>query len=349
MTSGAEERFDLTWRVTPDLLGVLGPSGYFEATNPAWFATLGYTPKEIESCRFFDFVHPDDVPRTERAFAEIQKGNPVLQFENRYRHKDGSYRWLSWNCVPERDKFYCSGRDVTESKQNAAALKTRDEEAGLREQFIAVLGHDLRNPLTAIQSGITMLERGDADGERRQIIVDESKRSIGRMFALIDDLMDFARSRLGSGLSLNLADEPDLDTAIGGTVREVQIGNPTARITTEQRIDRPVRCDVGRVRQLVSNLLANAVTHGEEGGEIILRSVVNAADIAISVTNYGPVIPDHVLRHLFEPFVREQARPSQEGLGLGLFISAQIARAHGGALVVESVDDRTTFTFTLPQ
>jgi PAS domain S-box-containing protein len=342
-----QERYGLTWRVTPDLLGILSPNGLFEATNPAWAKTLGYEAEEIERQPFFNFIHPDDIPRTEEAFESIKLGNPVLQFRNRYRHKDGTYRWLSWNCVPEGGKFYCSARDVTLGVENQAALASREEEALFREQFIAVLGHDLRNPVAALQAGFTLLSREELS-ERGKAVVEASNRTIGRMSGLIDALMDFARTRLGSGLSLEFTDGSDLPKAIEATVQEIRDAFPEIEIESGIRLDRNVRCDIGRICQLCSNLISNAVTHGKP--QTTVRLIAESGDfgLRITVSNHGEQLSDEVIERLFEPFVREEARPSQEGLGLGLFICSEIAKAHGGVLTAEWADGLTSFRFELP-
>ena len=140
------------WHVTPDLLGVLDRDGHFTQTNPAWAHTLGYTAEQIQNRPFFDFLHPDDLAASKEGFAEILDGTPVLNLVNRYRHADGSYRWLSWNAAPDGDKFFCSARDITASKLTQTRLDRRNQEAQFREQFIAVLGHDLRNPVAAVNA-----------------------------------------------------------------------------------------------------------------------------------------------------------------------------------------------------
>ena len=348
MRNDTQERYGLTWKVTPDMLGVLGASALFEATNPAWFSTLGWTADEIESQPFFEFIHPEDLARTEEAFADIQRGQPILQFVNRYRHKDGGFRWLSWNCVPESGKFYCSARDVTQNIENKTALADSKEEARLREQFIAVLGHDLRNPLASLQAGFRLLSKEPALTERGQVVIDASQRTIDRMSGLIEDLMDFARTRLGSGLSLEVSDGSDLAPALEATVEEIRAVHPRLNIATRVDLTHDIACDVARICQLCSNLVANAVVHGEEGGTVELDAQSDRKALTIFVRNRGETMTDAVIEHLFEPFVREQASPSQEGLGLGLFICAQIAQAHGGRLDVDSVDGETTFRFQLP-
>jgi PAS domain S-box-containing protein len=109
----------LTWQVSPDLLGALNSQGYFETSNPAWFTTLGWTEEEVASQSIFELLHPDDVERTRGGFNLTQEGQPAIRFPNRYRCKDGGYRWISWVGVPEDGMVYCSGRDITEEKAQA--------------------------------------------------------------------------------------------------------------------------------------------------------------------------------------------------------------------------------------
>ena len=117
-----------TWQVSPDLLAVFNPQGYSESANPAWQAVLGWSAEELARTPFFEFVHPDDMDQTSAAFEQLKRGDPVLRFENRYRRKHGRYRWLSWVAVPEGGKFYCSARDVTAEKEQAAVLAERTRE-----------------------------------------------------------------------------------------------------------------------------------------------------------------------------------------------------------------------------
>ena len=337
-----------TWLVTPDLLGVLNSEGYFEGTNPAWFATLGWRPEDIESRQFFDFIHPDDMAKTEAAFAAIQKGLPILMFENRYQHKDGSYRWLSWNAVPEGDRYYCSARDVTQDHENRSALSSREEEARFREQFIAVLGHDLRNPLSAVASAIRIASR-EPQSDRVRAVLESANGSIMRMAGLIDDLMDFARSRLGEGITIDRIAAPSLADSLHVAVEEIRMANRQAVIEDVFDFEESLHCDPARLQQLLSNLLANALTHGEESRPIIVRAEDDAGDFRLSVTNFGKTIPDNIMESLFKPFVRGTVSESQQGLGLGLFIASEIARAHGGQLRAESRANQTTFEFRMPR
>ncbi|WP_071323574.1 hybrid sensor histidine kinase/response regulator [Janthinobacterium sp. 1_2014MBL_MicDiv] len=120
--------FGRTWRVSPDLLGVLNLDGYFEHSNPAWQATLGWSEEEIRTTKFLELIHPDDLKRTYAAWEAANQGQPALRFENRYRHKHGGWRWLSWVAVPEGDKVYCSARDISVEKKLEADLAARNSE-----------------------------------------------------------------------------------------------------------------------------------------------------------------------------------------------------------------------------
>ncbi|KCZ90723.1 PAS domain-containing sensor histidine kinase [Hyphomonas johnsonii] len=337
-----------TWLVTPELLGVLNGEGYFKGTNPAWYATLGWTPAEIEQHMFLDFVHPDDHARTREAFVAIQQGEPILMFENRYRHKDGSYRWLSWNCVPEEGLFYCSARDVTRHHDNLSALSSREEEARFREQFIAVLGHDLRNPLSAISSAIRIVSR-EPQSEKATQVLDSARGSVTRMARLIDDLMDFARSRLGDGISLEKAAQQALADSLRRTVDEIRLAHRGVTIEETFSFTEGVMCDADRLQQLLSNLLSNAVKHGDTSGSIRVHAIDQADDFVLSVANSGEMIPDDVMGNLFRPFVRGEMQASQQGLGLGLFIASEIAKAHGGRLDARSDPRETVFEFRMPR
>ena len=334
--------------MAPDLFGVLDDTGVFRRTNPAWQTVLGWQPDEIESRNFSEFLHPDDAEGSLQAFEDLKQGKPALHFENRFRHKDGHYIWLSWNAIPDSGIYYCTARDIDIAKQNESSLDSSREQAQLREQFIAVLGHDLRNPLAGLRAGVRMLAREDLS-DRGTVIIGESEKSIKRMFDMIEDLMDFARSRLGSGVSLEIEENTDLAGTLEDVLQEIAVAHPEADIRSDVAIAAPVRCDAGRISQLTSNLLANAVTHGDANAPITLHARGEGTFLEITVINSGEPIPEAVREGLFEPFVREEARPSQEGLGLGLFISSEIAKAHGGALSVKSDADGTRFTFRMGQ
>jgi PAS domain S-box-containing protein len=138
----------LTWQVSPDLMGALNSQGYFETSNPAWQTVLGWSEAEVASMSIFEMLHPDDVERTRGGFDLTQQGQPAIRFPNRFRCKDGSYRWISWVGVPEDGMVYCTGRDITEEMAQAAELAQRtaqrDQLWTLSEDMLARAGYDGR-------------------------------------------------------------------------------------------------------------------------------------------------------------------------------------------------------------
>ncbi|MDB6118055.1 MAG: hypothetical protein JWO08_1836 [Verrucomicrobiaceae bacterium] len=221
------------------------------------------------------------------------------------------------------------------------------ETAELREQFIGVLGHDLRSPLNAVAMGATLL-REDGMNDEQLLTLDTIDRSVVRMSDLINDAMDFTRGRLGGGISLETrADRPLLPVLLR-VIEEVRITQPDRVIETDFALLERVNFDAKRMAQLFTNLLSNAMTHGRRGTPVRIRAVSAEGTFELSVSNSADPIPPLVLERLFEPFERGKAGDSREGLGLGLYIASQIARSHGGELSVFSVPAETRFTFTMP-
>ena len=244
-----------------------------------------------------------------------------------------------------------SRADLATSREEmaAGAASLVDERAAseLREQFIAVLGHDLRNPLASIDAGAKLLAREDLS-DRGRGVLDLIEKSVGRMARLIDDVLDFARGRLGGGIVMETEDRVPLSPMLRQVVDELRGAHPERLIDADIEGITDCRCDAGRVGQLLSNLVANAVTHGAPDSPIEVRGRDEDGTITLSVSNGGTPIPSAAMAGLFQPFVRASARPSKQGLGLGLYIASQIAKAHRGTLEAVSDEQRTVFTFRMP-
>jgi phosphoserine phosphatase RsbU/P len=226
-------------------------------------------------------------------------------------------------------------------------LRREREVAQLREQFIAVLGHDLRNPLAALMGGANLLLR-QPQNERSTAILAMMQGSLARMGALIDNVMDFARGRLGGGISLNRSADESLEVTLKQVVDEFRFIAPERTFEANIAITKPVSFDKARIAQLVSNLLGNALTHGAAETPINMLATTEAEILEISVANAGEPISEKAMERLFQPFFRGEVRHGQQGLGLGLHIASEIARAHGGALTVSSSIEETRFVFQMP-
>lgn len=231
--------------------------------------------------------------------------------------------------------------------QSEAALLDQREAAELREQFIAVLGHDLRNPLASIDAAGRLLKKTPLN-DRALALVDMMHQSVGRMAGLIDNVLDLARGRLGGGFTIERRAEPGLALALEQVVTELRMGHPARRIDADIRFDRVVDADGRRLAQLLSNLIANALAHGSDSAPIRVRGVVDGDVLELWVANAGEPIPEAARERLFQPFSRALVRPKQQGLGLGLWIAAEIAKAHDGAIEVTSDAKETRFTLRMP-
>lgn len=231
-------------------------------------------------------------------------------------------------------------------QQSEAALMTERETAQVREQFIAVLGHDLRNPLAAVSSAAQILAMKPQDEDDTEVL-QMLQNSTGRMSELINNLMDFARGRLGGGLSVRARETFDLPEVLAHVVNELQSAWPTRTIEVSLELHGSVRCDPDRLGQMLSNLIANALTHGDPQSVIRVRAQGTRGSLRIEVSNFGKCISPEVQAQLFQPFVRGGAEPGQRGLGLGLYIASEIARAHHGQLGVKSEAGETTFSFAM--
>jgi signal transduction histidine kinase len=248
-------------------------------------------------------------------------------------------------------------RRASTAMHNAALFHTAkrereraEEAAALRERLVAVLGHDLRNPLSAISMAAQMLgERALATGD--EYLVSRIQRSANRMMRMIDQLLDFARIRSGQSfeLRLELADLRQVCQAVVDELRLICRPDQEITLTIEGRAD--ARCDSDRIAEALSNLIGNAIQYGASGPiDVAVREVTPDA-VAIEVHNFGPAIPKEVQARLFEAFRRETPAGShRSNIGLGLFIANEIVRAQGGSIDVRSPDrNGTTFTIVLPR
>lgn len=227
-------------------------------------------------------------------------------------------------------------------------LASERETAALREKFIAVLGHDLRTPLSVVQNGISLLKMRHADTATGELLT-RMTRSVGRMSAMVDEVVDFTRGRMGGGIPIKLRQVHDADLAFAQVVEELCNVHPEADIVARIQPGIELVCDIDRLSQLLSNLLKNAIVHGTPGTPVHVTILANEHHFAISVSNEGPALPPHTVEQLFKPFWRMPSDDAQQGLGLGLFIVAEVARSHGGKMEVTSSAGTITFTFSIPQ
>lgn len=322
----------------------------------------GYSHEELKSKRFSDLLsiggkvyyetHLSPLLRMQGFFDEVMleivhtSGTKMQVLVNASEHgfdKDN----------PEFIRFTllkCSDRLQYEQDLKSAKIQTdkelvhQKENVLLREQLIAVLGHDLRNPLSAIMMAASMLENLVAEDDKKLVsIINQSSL---RMLELINNIMDFARARLGEGIILkkeNILIKPLIEQVI----TELTLSVPGRKINLMCDSNVTVYCDPNRIGQLLSNLVSNALTHGEKDPPVSVTVHRDENLFELTVINKGEPIPADLQQHLFEPFTKEGRRPSQQGLGLGLYICAEIARAHKATLTCISNHLETCFRFQM--
>ena len=227
------------------------------------------------------------------------------------------------------------------------ALLSARESAELREQFIAVLGHDVRTPLSSILTGTALLRHLGLDDKAIRV-VDRIERSGQRISSLVDDVVDFTRGRMGGGIALDALEAPDLQHHLCHVVDELRNIHPGRTVLSDIAIDGSVYCDPKRIAQLLSNLLVNALLYGAPDQAVQVSVHNHDGGLFLSVANGGAPITPETMAALFQPFWRGDNAGAAGGLGLGLYIVAEIARSHQGTVEVTSTPGATTFSFTMP-
>ncbi|PDT38066.1 MULTISPECIES: PAS domain-containing sensor histidine kinase [Sinorhizobium] len=233
---------------------------------------------------------------------------------------------------------------VTQLLQLQRGLIAEQEIARLREQFVAILGHDLRNPLSSIVAGLNILSK-EPQSERARRVLALMSNSTARMFRLIHDMLDFARLKSGAGIAVQIQ-RCDLCPALEQVIEELRNAYPGRMIESCLSLPEHVYCDSERIAQVVSNLLANALSHGAKDAPIRVDAAVSGEDLTISVVNKGQPVRQDIKERLFQPFFRGQT--GTQGLGLGLYISREIISSHRGSLDVTSNPNETRFFFNIP-
>lgn len=242
--------------------------------------------------------------------------------------------------------FHLSAQE--EIKNTTALLEAEKENSLLREQFIPILGHDLKNPVaTTRMSADVLLKMSDNDFVKRQAGV--IKSTSFRMEALIENILDFAKGKLGEGIILEKEPQKEnLEKILKQVISEVKTISPERKIEADLSVEKEVYCDCSRIGQLFSNLLENADKHGDKYRPIKISARVQDENFVLEVINEGKRISDHAKKILFQPFYRKEMEQEKKGLGLGLYIASEIARAHQGKIEVDSSDERTIFCYRMP-
>jgi PAS domain S-box-containing protein len=363
----AQDELDRFFALSLDLLCIAGFDGYFKRVNPAWQRVLGYSEEELLSRPYVDFVHPDDRRATSNEASTISGGEELLQFENRYLHKDGSVRWLLWTATPhpELQVIYAAARDITQRKadedrlaalvQELERARRRAEEAAeTKSAFLANMSHEIRTPLNAIL-GMTALALKTRLSVDQRDYLSTVKSSGESLLEIINDILDFSKIE---ARRLDLArDEFDAREAIGNAAKLLAVRAAEKGIELACHIAPAVPelliGDEGRLRQVLLNVMGNAIKFTDIG-EVVLRVTIEhlaprRAMLHFAVADTGIGIPLDKQQQIFEAFTQADSSTTRRygGTGLGLAIAQRLVQLMNGRMWVESTVGRgSTFHFT---
>jgi PAS domain S-box-containing protein len=355
-----------TWQVNPDLMGALNSQGYFETSNPAWKTVLGWSEAEVAGMSIFELLHPDDVERTRVGFDLTQQGQPAIRFPNRYRCKDGSYRWISWVGVPEDGMVYCTGRDITEEKAAEAELAKAQEALRQSQKMEAIgqltggIAHDFNNLLAGISGSLELLETRLAQGRLTDIerYIVSAQSSARRAAALTQRLLAFSRRQ-------TLDPRPtDVNRLIAGVEELIRrtVGPGVHLETVGAGGLWQTRIDPSQLENALLNLCINARDAMPDGGRITIETANKWLDdraarerelapgqyISLCVTDTGTGMTRDVMAQAFDPFFT--TKPLGQGTGLGLSMIHGFVRQSGGQVRIYSeLGKGTTMCLYLPR
>ena len=336
------------------MLCIAGFDGFFKLLNPAWEKVLGSTRAELTAEPYLSFVHPEDRERTTAEAAKITTGADTVSFENRYRCKDGSYKWLLWVATADLQNqlLYAAARDITdrrnaeeELRQVAAELKRSNEALA---QFAYVASHDLHEPLRMVASFVQLIAqryKGKLDAQGDEYIayaVDGAKR----MQALIHDLLDLSRLQTRA----NPMRPTDCAAVLQNVETDLQLAVTEAGAVITHDAMPTVLADSTQLAQLFQNLLANALKFRSANPVRIHVGAERKGDLwEFSVRDNGIGIDPKFFGRIFGIFQRLHGRDEFAGTGIGLAVCQQIVERHRGRIWVESQPGKgSTFFFTIP-
>ncbi|WAS90457.1 PAS domain-containing sensor histidine kinase [Nannocystis punicea] len=355
----SEARFRSLVEATAQIVWSTKPSGEAFEDAPSWRAFTGQTYEQLLGAGWLDAVAPEDRPRVREEWQHIASGREPGSMAYRLRRADGTYAHTEVRAVP---MFGSDGEvrewvgvcvDVSDKRrieeQREALVTDLRRAMHYQEMFMAVLGHDLRSPLSAILMATSLGLRRSSDDRTRRVL-HQIASSGHRMLRMIEQLLDVTRIRAAGGLEIRPT-RADLAAICRTIIDEHQQANPAARVVLDVRGDTRGTWDVDRLSQLASNLIGNAIQHAE--GTPVATAQVDGRDAGVVrfvVHNRGTIAPD-LLGAIFDPFQRAaKGSAKTAGLGLGLYITEQIALAHGGSVAVESTrTGGTYFRVELPR
>ncbi|MBJ6766107.1 PAS domain S-box protein [Myxococcaceae bacterium JPH2] len=346
-----QERF---FALSVDMLCIATLDGAFLRLSDAWRHTLGFSQEELFATSLVDLALEEDRIATEAQLERARTGAPLLQFEQRTRCQDGSWRWLQWNAVPNLSEglLYAVARDVTEARRLADERQRVEQ---MKNEFVSTVSHELRTPLTSIRGALGLLSGGVAGPLEPQVgqMIGIAHKNSERLIRLINDILDLEKMASGK---LDITLEPAAMEPLLMQALEAHRGHADeSGVELELISDAPgvwARVDSDRMGQVIANLLSNAIKYSPQGACVTLGLRRAGPHLRIWVEDRGSGIPEAFHARIFQKFAQADGSDSRRrgGTGLGLSIARGLVERMGGVLQFTTELGRgTTFWFELPE
>ena len=348
----------------PQIVWASRPDGTLDYFNDRWYEFTGFDRQLVGDDSWLPIIHPDDAERSRTSWYESVRSGEPFQIECRFKNRrTNSYRWYLGRALAARDRsgdvarWFGSFTDIDDTKRTQVELRrvaAQLSEADRRkDEFLAVLAHELRNPLAPIRTGLEVIKLSQFNSTTTAEIHGTMERQVTQLVTLVDDLLDVSRITRGK-LELRkcelLVDEV-IQSAVEASMPLINAASHTLHL---EPLEQPLRMigDPHRIAQIISNLLNNAAKYTPEGGDIWLNVAVEDSKVLFKVRDTGVGIPPGQSDFIFEMFsqIDDGLETSKAGLGIGLTLVKTLVTMHGGTITVASpgLNQGSTFTVTLP-
>lgn len=355
LTHSPDSELENFFNISLELLCIVHVDGYFLKMSKEWENVLGYPIDQLISKSLYEFIHPDDMEATRLELQSLKENNPVIYFVNRYRNKNGDYRFLEWNSVPAGERVFAAARDITNRVKLQQSLEqTIQKEKELNElmsRVVSMASHEFRTPLTSILMSTENLRSYWTRMNLHQIDTKLANihSQISHLTALVNNVLQISRIREGklspmfttvdlAGLCQSVITTFTTDTK---TKNKISFTCIASNVT--------IAADEIMIRQVLVNLISNAIKYAQPSPEIQISLDTNNRYAILAIQDNGIGIPESEQNDIFQPFFRASNTRGIDGNGLGLNIVKETVELHNGTIRFESTLNKgTTFSIQLP-